>query len=201
MWKSWLPIAISALALVVSVTNLFSSAFLQRDHIRVVPGGRPTLMRYDKESFGSGIDTLTFINSGNRGAVIQDLAVLVSNADREEGPVCTKQLGPTFLVKYRHEPILIKPGDIVIVHLDENTAKRVEQTDDRNRTGFKPGDLAVACIGLSVLMPNSDVERVRFEVLRHTVEPTWQGFNPGRMPDMVLTRANLQILAWSISLY
>jgi filamentous hemagglutinin family protein len=110
--RDWLAVGISLFSLGISVLTAGYTIFYHHDEVRVVIG-QAMLVTRDKSDFSlSEQQEFTFINSGNRQALISEIYGELVLA--VEGSVqCS---GPAKSILINAFPVVLKPGDIQVVH-------------------------------------------------------------------------------------
>jgi hypothetical protein len=112
--RQWLPIILSACALAVSLVSAYFTTFVVKDDIRVVVGHAPRfLLKKNGDISVSGWSSLTFINSGNRQALIFELTALITKLKSFIDPDQNCRTEKSTQIKFTGEPFIMKPGDIV----------------------------------------------------------------------------------------
>src|SRR5689334_6579706 len=80
--KIWLPIFLSVIAIVLSGLSAYVTTFVLKDDLRVVIGKAPTfLLKKNGDVSVSGISEITFINGGNRQALIMEPLALITKLE------------------------------------------------------------------------------------------------------------------------
>ena len=73
-WHDWLALGISLLSLAISGITAYRNVFFQRDDVRFVAGHSLSVARNENDEFRIEEDQeFTFINSGNRQAVVTEI--------------------------------------------------------------------------------------------------------------------------------
>ncbi len=109
-WHDWLALGISLLSLAISGITAYRNVFFQRDDIRFVAGDSLKVARGENDDFLIQEDQeFTFINSGNRQAVITEIygtLVLATNPNAQ----CDNRLAKNIFLNASQ--IVLKPGEI-----------------------------------------------------------------------------------------
>jgi hypothetical protein len=177
-WAKWIGSPTAWLALTISASSLYLTLVRKSDDIRVVVG-HPEPMSIG--GAGSQINlrgsdqTLIFINSGNRAAVINEVTLLLWFQSEKTGPpTCSKPASWPIALSYDFAPLVIKPGEITSISINKfKTTKSIEETSKKDRKleyevsdgALKAftvvpepafGDLVVACQSFQVILPDSE---------------------------------------------
>jgi hypothetical protein len=168
-WHDWLALAISLLSLAVSGLSAYRSVLFQRDDIRLIVGDALKVTRDKGDLLLAQDQEFTFINSGNRQAVISEIyGELVLVTDPNAG--CDNQFAKSIIVNPTQ--IVLKPGDIlplrakVVQHYPWEKDKdsfRFRQSKDEH------GSQYLVCLQLYVTTPDSS--SVRWVQPLYTVSP------------------------------
>jgi hypothetical protein len=154
-WLDWAGWAVGVAGLLFSGVTLYRTQLIQKDDIRVVVDG--TLeVRPDKGDLLLDQDQqLTFINSGNRAAVITEIygeLVLVTATDTGcDGPLAKS-------IVFNPTQIVVKPGEILPVRA--KVAERYPWVKDGSQLRFRrqkdeQSDSYIVCLQLYVTTPDS----------------------------------------------
>lgn len=202
--KDKAALAISALALFVSGTTAYLNVIWQYDDIRVVVGRPPTAYINDNREvvLSGGLD-LTFINSGNRAAVITRLSAQVRQVVDTDGDTleCSSASLSTLPLPldFKPVPLVLSPGAIARVDSTVGDFLNLWTKDGQsgallNKKAFqaKGGQEFIGCISLSVVVPDSyqdDWSQPVFKVMLNEDADTedWPLFKPDT-PIVILQR-------------
>jgi hypothetical protein len=159
--RDWLAVGISLFSLAISALTAFNAVLLKKDDVRFVVGDALRVMR-DKNQFTlSETQELTFINSGNRQAVVSSImGMLVLVAGPGSASAQCSQKMPLFKsIFLKADPLVLKPGEIQVVQ-----AKVLSEYPWKNENGwmrFKEDGVVegaanyVVCLDLFVTTPDS----------------------------------------------
>ena len=125
----------------------------------------PVVVVDDKDKLGvSGQQQITFVNSGNRDAAVTGitLVLLKLTAAPSANSQCNEGSEVANLV-YELVPFIIAPGEISVKTFDRTLFPELWKTDNANSnlksfvlgdSIFRKGDIAFACLRLSVTTPD-----------------------------------------------
>ncbi|MCK1618037.1 hypothetical protein IVA96_15570 [Bradyrhizobium sp. 159] len=154
-WLDWAGWAIAVISLCITGFTAYRTLLIQRDDIRVVVDGT-LAVRPDKGDLLLDQDQqFTFINSGNRAAVITEIyGELVLVTDPKTG--CDGRFAKSIV--FNPTQIVVKPGDILPVHA--NVVERYPWVKDGNALRFRrskgeQNDSYILCLQLYVTTPDS----------------------------------------------
>jgi hypothetical protein len=168
-WLDWAGWVIALISLCITGYTTYRTVLIQRDDIRLVVGNALTV-RHDKGDLLLDQDQeFTFINSGNRAAVITEIygeLVLITNPNSGCDDRFAKSivLNPTQTV--------VKPGDIVPVHA--KVVQRYPWENDKDGLRFRrskeeQNDRYIVCLQLYVTTPDSS--SIRWVQRLYSVSP------------------------------
>jgi hypothetical protein len=164
--KDYITLTISCLAFLVAAGTAYFNV-RQTDDVRIVTSPEPFVVIDDQGMLGvSGQQQITFINSGNREVAVTGITLVLFKL-RAPPPVnsqCNEaaDLQVANLV-YDFEPIIARPGDIMIKTFDRTLFPKiwVTDTDDSQLKNFVlspsifgKGDIVFTCLRLSVTTPD-----------------------------------------------
>jgi hypothetical protein len=115
--RDWLAVSISLVSLGISALTAYHSIFLHRDDVRFVAGEALRVMRDKNEFTLPEAHEFTFINSGNRQAVISSISgmlVLVTNQG-DAAAQCNQKLPLLKSIYLDAGPLVLKPGEIQVL--------------------------------------------------------------------------------------
>jgi hypothetical protein len=161
--KDWVGTITGTIALAISAGTAYFNILRQSDDLRVVLGGHAPGLSIDwvkGEVRPSGETTLTFINSGNRAAVVTDIQLQVAEWSRDDLATCTIERRESHLnVKYQAGAIVVKAGEILVVKtaLSDKRAYRQEQAILRLDPKKAGGDFVILslCMIFDVVTPDN----------------------------------------------
>jgi hypothetical protein len=166
----WIAVGISLLSLIVAGVPAYRTVLFQRDDVRLVAGNALTV-RHDKGDLLLDQDQeFTFINSGNRAAVITEIyGELVLVTDPKTG--CDGRFAKSIVLNPTQ--IVVKPGDVLPVH-----AKVVQRYPwEKDQDGFRfrrskeeQNDSYIVCLQLYVTTPDSS--SIRWAQKLYSVPPS-----------------------------
>ena len=159
MCSTGFAVGISLLSLTIAGLTTFRTVLFQRDDIRFVVGDSLRVTR-DKTNFRLDEDQeFTFINSGNRQAVISGLwgqLVLVTDPNAQ----CDNRFFKSRFVDA--SPIVLKPGDIQPLHAkvrQEYPWKKEKDGLHFHEDKEEPGSKYLVCVEFFVTTPDSSSVR------------------------------------------
>jgi hypothetical protein len=171
-WADWLALVISLFSLAISGITAYRTVFFQRDEIRFVAGDSLRVARNENDEFRIEEDQeLTFINSGNRQAVITEIfgtLVLVTDSTAQ----CANRFAKNIVLNANK--IVLKPGDIQLLR-----AKVVKDYPwEKGKDGLyfretKTSQKYIVCVEFYVTTPDSSSARF--------VQPLYE-LAPGKSP-------------------
>ena len=154
-WLDWIAVGISLLSLIVAGVPAYRTVLYQRDDIRLVVGNA-LAVRHDRGDLLLDQDQgFTFINSGNRAAVITEIyGELVLVTDPKTG--CDGRIAKSIVLN--PPQTVVKPGDILPLHA--KVVQRYPWEKDGNVLRFRrskeeQNDSYVVCLHLYVTTPDS----------------------------------------------
>jgi hypothetical protein len=165
--RDWWALAISLFSLLISVISVFFNFLLQKDHISIVPGELPAVIRSDKGlvslSFLYGAPEIIFINSGNRSAAFTYFAATAKILDhaRPDRKECNGQeMGDIFTLPVDLHNFVVTAGEIKSMRVE--TPKMDGDSIDIPKEIFvaKPDDEILVCLHFNVVTPDN-IARVR----------------------------------------
>jgi hypothetical protein len=165
-WKFSVPTGISLVALTISIAMAYFNVVRQVDRISVVLSDPPMAFRpsEDKLFMQRNDMTLSFINSGNRPAIILKVWVLVIQPEA----LSTEDCGGSRIIEMEEidttfEPSVVKPGDVLtrVIRMTRPTLDLAEDdkpeglfvnvTEDRVKNEQVPVEL---CYEISLATPS-----------------------------------------------
>jgi hypothetical protein len=195
-WLDWLAVGISILSLTVATLPAYRTVLYQRDDIRLVVGDSLKVRRDKGGLLLSQDQEFTFINSGNRQAVISEIyGELVLVLDPNAG--CNNQLAKSIILNPTTQMVL-KPGDIL--PLRAKVAQEYPWEKDKDGFLFREdketkGSQYLVCIQIYVTTPDSS--SVKWVQPLYTMQPneTWPSELIGRNEPLKV----LQRTSWGFS--
>jgi hypothetical protein len=176
-WLDWAGWVVAVISLCISGFTTYCTVLIQRDDIRVVVDGA-LAVRPDKGDLLLDQDQqFTFINSGNRAAVITEIyGELVLVTDLKTG--CDGRFAKSII--FNPTQIVVKPGDILPVHA--NVVQRYPWIKDGTALRFRrskeeQNDSYIVCLQLYVTTPDSS--SIRWVQKLYLVQP-----NEEQSPDV-----------------
>lgn len=155
--KDWVSVGISCAALGVSLTTAYYSVLLEKDDLRVLIGRLPqSEILADQSVEISGSQEFTFINLGNRAALITALgAVLIRIASADAEATCTGSSFP-FGVSFESDPFVLKPGEINFKKAPVSVEKKGRDAVVIPKANYSPkqGDTFTACLFIQFAAPD-----------------------------------------------
>jgi hypothetical protein len=155
-WLDWLAVGVSLFSLAISSLVAYHTVIVQRDDIRLVVGDALNVWQDESDLLLAKDQEFTFINSGNRQAVIHEIyGELVLVLDPNTG--CKSQFAKSIILDPTQ--IVLKPGDIL--PLRAKVAQRYpwdEKDKDTFRFRQSKGELRsryLVCLHLFVTTPDS----------------------------------------------
>jgi hypothetical protein len=159
--RDWLAITISLVSVIIAAGSAGYNILLHQDDIRLVVGNALNVSRDKQEFTLERAQELTFINSGNRPAVIGEAygkLVLARGAGNEQSQ-CDENMSLAKNILLDGSPVIIKPGEIQIWKatvnisypwkLDENAVRYHEE--DAQEASQKH----ILCLELYLTTPDS----------------------------------------------
>lgn len=191
-WLDWAGWAIAIISLLFNGITVYRTQLIQRDDVRVVVDGALEV-RPDKGDLLLDEDQqFTFINSGNRTAVITEIyAELVLITDPNTG--CDGRFAKSIVLNQTQT--VVKPGEILPVH-----AKVVERYPwEKGKDGLRfrrskeeQNDSYIVCLQLYVTTPDST--SIRWVQKVHLVpakdDPSRDARDSGRPPLILIQQNN-----------
>ena len=189
---AWLSLAIGVMALLVSGMGQYYSFLLQQDDVRAIVQVHWNPEVKDSPLMeNSGIRSVTFINSGNRSAVVTQLGydlIKLGRDDTAKPEDCIRER--YFNRTYWFDPAILKPGDIVMPRLQAGG------TIGSNEP-LESGDRFLMCITFVASTPDSETESMIVLKAPYTVSAANVGFSytpDARAPDIIVKRSYIRIL-------
>lgn len=154
-WLDWAGWIVAVISLCFTAFTAYRTLLIQRDDIRVVVDGALAVRPDEGDLLLDQDQQFTFINSGNRTAVITEIygeVVLVT--DPKTG--CDGRFAKSIV--FNPAQIVVKPGDILPVHA--NVVQRYPWVKDGNALRFRrskeeQNDSYIVCLQLRVTTPDS----------------------------------------------
>jgi hypothetical protein len=195
-WLDWLAVGISTLSLTVATLPAYRTVLYQRDDIRLIVGDALKVKRDKGGLLMSQDQEFTFINSGNRPAVISEIyGELVLDLDPNAG--CNNQFAKSIILNPTTQ-IVLKPGDVLPLR-----AKVVQEYPwEKDKDGFlfredkeKQGSQYLVCIQIYVTTPDSS--SVKWVQPLYSMQPneTWPSELVGRNEPLKV----IQRTSWGFS--
>jgi hypothetical protein len=116
--RDWLAITISLVSVIIAAGSAGYNILLHQDDIRVVFGNSLNVSR-DKQDFTLDLkQDLTFINSGNRPAVISEVygTLVLARGNGSDQSECEEGLTLAKNILLNASPLIIKPGEIQMMN-------------------------------------------------------------------------------------
>ncbi len=172
-WHDWLALGISLLSLAIAGITAYRNVFFQRDDVRFVAGDSLEVARNENDEFRIEEDQeFTFINSGNRQAVITEIygtLVLVTDSNAQ----CANRLAKNIFLNANK--IVLKSGEIQL--LRAKVVKDYPWEKGKDGLYFRetkmPSVTYIVCIEFYVTTPDSSSVRL--------VQPLYE-LAPGKSP-------------------
>jgi hypothetical protein len=158
IFKDWLSVSFSALALVISSFTVFVNLIKAEDNLRVVMEPQPLpFVTRDKAgepeiSLSLNKTEVTFLNSGNRPAAINSLIGVVKQPT-VEGKSATCNDGDTFREFFDFQPLVLGPQKIetrTLIPRDQRSAAIEVSEANKKRETFS----VIFCLELGVITPD-----------------------------------------------
>jgi hypothetical protein len=159
--RDWLAISISLVSVVIAAGSASYNILFHQDDIRLVVGNALNVSR-DKQEFNlDRLQELTFINSGNRPAVVSEVygKLVLARGTGSEQSQCEENLSLAKNILLDGSPVVLKPGEIQIWQakvnisypwkMDGNVVRYHE--DDAREAGEKH----IVCVELYATTPDS----------------------------------------------
>ena len=211
--KEWLPIGISVLSLLVSAATGYLANLRQVDDIRVIASPYPDFYLKGKTLVSTGVQRLTFINSGTRNAVITGISLMIINfgntnlvgAENE----CNTKGRFYRSQKYNFEGLVLKPGDISAIQLqvaDGEWRKRKtagdEFTDDLGTDPvFEGGDTISTCLEIALTTPDVYIPDVKIPKYQEKLIDLSNSFGGDNLKGLSPNNKPVELYSkWGISL-
>jgi hypothetical protein len=114
--RDWLAITISLVSVIIAAGSAGYNILLHHDDIRVVMGNSLNVRREKQDFTLDRQQDLTFINSGNRPAVISEVygKLVLARGTASDQSQCEENLSLAKNILLNASPIVIKPGEIQI---------------------------------------------------------------------------------------
>jgi len=178
-WLDWAGWVVAVVSLGITAFATYRTVLFQRDDIRLVMGNALTVTRDKKDLLLAQDQEFTFINSGNRQAVISEIygeLVLVTDPNAK----CDGRFAKSIILNPTQ--IVLKPGDILPLR-----AKVVQQYPwEKDKDGLRfrqtteeQGSHYLVCLHLYVTTPESSSVK--------SVQPLYS-VSPGDGPPSELFR-------------
>jgi hypothetical protein len=175
-WLDWAGWVVAVISMCIAAFTTFRTVLVQRDDIRIVVDGALAVRRDKGDLLLDQDQQFTFINSGNRAAVITEIyGELVLVTDPKTG--CDGRFAKSIVLN----PIqaVVKPGDILPVHA--KVVQRYPWEKDKDGLRFRrskeeQNDTYIVCLQLYVTTPDSS--SIRWVQKLYSVPP-----NEGPSPD------------------
>jgi len=169
-WLDWAGWAVAVISLCITGVTAYRTVLIQRDDIRVVVDGT-LAVRADRGDLLLDQDQqFTFINSGNRAAVITEIyGELVLVTGPKTG--CDGRLAKSIV--FNPTQIVVKPGDILPVHANVVQRHPWEKDEDGlrfRRSKKEQNDTYIVCLQLYVTTPDSS--SLRWVQKLYSITPT-----------------------------
>ncbi|UYO37860.1 hypothetical protein KQX62_14030 [Rhodopseudomonas palustris] len=163
--RDWIAIGVSLASLGISAAVAFNANLLKRDDIRIVMGDGLQIIR-EKNVFSlQEHHEFTFINSGNRQAVVSGLygMLVLAIQPGDAAAQCSQDLPLHKSILLDASPIVLKPGEIQIFQAKVSTSypwKRKDGMLQFREDGVVEGAANyVVCIALNIVTPDSSSEK------------------------------------------
>lgn len=116
--RDWLAITISLVSVMIAAGSAGYNILLHQDDIRVVFGNSLNVSREKQDFTLDAKQELTFINSGNRPAVISEVygKLVLARGTASDQSQCEENLSLAKNILLNASPIVIKPGEIQIMN-------------------------------------------------------------------------------------
>ncbi|CAM5373998.1 hypothetical protein AFEL58S_01620 [Afipia felis] len=173
--KHWLDVAAFAIAvtsLVIAGATALNNILIHRDDLRFVPGEALAVMRDDQGVVLTPKQELTFINAGNRPAIIHEVyAELVLVLDPKEQ--CNNRFAKSIVLNPTQ--IVLKPGEIV--PLQATVAERYPWKPDKENKDLlrfsesKEEQAASYLVCLQLFVTTPDNASVRWMAALYSLKP------------------------------
>ena len=193
-WLDWAGWVVAVISLGITIFTTYRTSLIQRDDVRVVVEGSLEI-RPDKGDLLIDQDQqFTFINSGNRAAVISEIyaeLVLVTNPDTK----CDGRLAKSIVLNPTQ--IVVKPGDILPTRA--NVIEHYPWVKEGNRFRFRRGadersDSYIVCLHIFVTTPDSASTRWVQKLQTVPANDDKNAREQGRAPFNVIQRTR-----WSLT--
>jgi hypothetical protein len=114
--RDWLAITISLVSVVIAAGSAGYNILLHQDDIRVVFSNSLNVGREKQDFTLDAKQELTFINSGNRPAVISEVygKLVLARGTESDQSQCEENLSLAKNILLNASPVIIKPGEIQI---------------------------------------------------------------------------------------
>jgi hypothetical protein len=158
-WADWIALGMSLLSLAIAGTTAYRNVFIQRDDVRFVAGDTLRVGRSENDEFRIDEDQeFTFINSGNRQAVVTEISgTLVLVIDKNVQ--CANRFAKNIILNANKT--VLKPGEIQLLR-----AKVVKDYPwEKGKEGLyfretKTSQTYIVCIEFYVTTPDSSSVRL-----------------------------------------
>jgi len=173
-WSDWIALGVSLISLAIAGTTAYRNVFIQRDDVRFVAGDSLKVARNENDEFRIGEDQeFTFINSGNRQAVVTEIygtLVLITDSNAQ----CANRLAKNIILNANK--IVLKPGEIQL--LQAKVVKDYPWEKGKDGLYFRespkmPSAKYIVCIEFYLTTPDSSSVRL--------VQPLYE-LAPGKSP-------------------
>ena len=159
--RDWLAVVISVVSLLIAGSSAGYNIFFHQDDIRLVLENALSVSR-DKQDFTlDHRQELTFINSGNRQAVISSVygSLVLARGSTSNQTQCENYLSLAKSIVLDGSPIILKPGDIGIWHANVDIRYPWKKDGDSVRYHEDDAQEAAAkhivCVEAYVITPDS----------------------------------------------
>jgi hypothetical protein len=160
--RNWTSHIIATLALLVSLISAYFTVVRRIDALSVFVPIYPPLVFIDDKSGHLEVtnldQNLTYINSGTGSVAVMLEGITINDGDADA--VCSNQ--PVAVQLYQIEPIVIKPGEIRVHDVKNDSGKSDrKRTVEKSDFGLKAGQIITVCLFLSVVTSANVAETVR----------------------------------------
>ncbi len=162
----WLAIGISLFSLSISGLTAYVNILMKNDDVQLVPGYSVGLYREEKgDLLLDGQQQLTFLNAGNRAAVIVRIGMTAfkRSDDKAANQICKeeKESDLAIYLFFDGKPVVVKPGEIQVIELKPIALFPWQKAPDqqfrypRVLLGGKASDFYLVCLEVVVTAPDS----------------------------------------------
>ncbi|MDH2341527.1 hypothetical protein [Bradyrhizobium sp. SSUT77] len=154
-WLDWAGWVVAVISSCIAAFTTYRTVLVQRDDIRVVVDGALAVRRDKGDLLLDQDQQFTFINSGNRAAVITEIyGELILVADPKTG--CDGRFAKSIILNPTQT--VVKPGDILPLHA--KVVQRYPWEKDKDGLRFRrskeeQNDSYIVCLQLYVTTPDS----------------------------------------------